>query len=73
MSGAATGGMLRIGDVGSSVTGGILRIGDVGSSVTGGILRIGDVGSSDRRDTSYWRCREQRQEGYFVSEMSGAV
>ena len=41
--------------------------------MTGGVLHTGDGGSSDRRGTSYRRWWEQRQEGYFIPEMAGAV
>ena len=42
-------------------------------AVTGGILHTGDGGSGDRRDTSYRKSWEQRQEGQFIPETAGAA
>ena len=41
--------------------------------MTGGILHTGDGGSGDRRDTSYRKLWEQRQEGQFIPETAGAA
>ena len=41
--------------------------------MTGGILHTGDGRSGDRRDTSYCKSWEQRQEGQFIPETAGAA
>ena len=41
--------------------------------MTGGILHTGDGRSGDRRDTSYCKSWEQRQEGQFILETAGAA
>ena len=41
--------------------------------MTGGILHTGDGGSGDRRDTSYRKSWERRQEGQFIPETAGAA